>query len=243
MMWPFSKKGESFEKSGLFDGFTDWHSHILPGVDDGIRTMDESLALLRDYEQAGVRRVWLTPHIMEEVANTPDGLRSRFEELKSEYKGPIELRLAAENMLDTLFTERVNEKNLLPIGEKGEHLLIETSYVNPPLGMQKMIESVFSTGLIPVLAHPERYRYMEEDDYLSWKEKGVMFQSNIMSLLGVYGETAREKCEWLLKEGMVDIVGSDLHRHQVLKSILPKRAKDTEAMRLMLEIAANPAIK
>ncbi len=145
-------------------------------------------------------------------------------------------------MLDSLFVQRVKEENLLPIGEKGEHLLVETSYVNPPFGMDDMIQSVFSVGLTPVLAHPERYRYMAKDDYLKWKDRGVLFQSNLMSLIGVYGDTAREKCEWLLEEGMVDVVGSDLHRHPVLKAMLPKRAKSREAMERLVEIAHSPKI-
>ena len=100
-MWPFSKS-KKFGESGLFKGLTDWHSHILPGVDDGIRTEQESLALLDEYERAGIKEVWFTPHIMEDVPNTTSGLKEHFEEFTSRYKGNIRLHLAAENMLDTL---------------------------------------------------------------------------------------------------------------------------------------------
>ena len=77
-MWPFKKKAPKIGESGLMSGFTDWHSHILPGVDDGIRTLEDSLAALNRYEELGVKRVWLTPHIMEECCNTTDHLRERF---------------------------------------------------------------------------------------------------------------------------------------------------------------------
>lgn len=241
-MWPFKKKAPKIGESGLMSGFTDWHSHILPGVDDGIRTLEDSLAALNRYEELGVKRVWLTPHIMEECCNTTNHLRERFEYLKGEYKGGIELRLAAENMMDSLFEERLQAEDLLPLGDAGEHLLVETSYVNAPLGMEQMIQKVQSLGLTPVMAHPERYRYMDEDDYRTWKDRGVVFQCNMLSLLGMYGETARRKVEWLLKEGMIDLTGSDLHRVHVIDKMVEGRPKDRAAMECLIEVASHPAL-
>ena len=241
MLW--FKKVPTYAQSGLFNGFTDWHSHILPGVDDGIKTLQESLATLESYEQLGVKELWLTPHIMEECPNTTEGLKEKFEEFRNEYQGSIELHLAAENMLDALFDERIRKEDLLPIGKEQKHLLVETSYVNPPIGMEQMVQCVFASGLTPVLAHPERYRYMDKDDYREWKDKGVLFQCNLMSLVGMYGETARSKCEWLLKEGLVDLTGSDLHRHAVLEHVLDKRPKSKDALTILTDIAHSPAIK
>ena len=205
--------------------------------------MEESLATLAAFENAGVRKVWLTPHVMEDSPNTTDGLRQRFEELKNEYKGSVELALASENMLDSLFEERLEAKDFLPIGEEGRHLLVETSYVNPPFGMESMIDGVFKAGYIPILAHPERYRYMEEQDYRKWKSKGVLFQANYMSLLGGYGETARKKLEWLLKEGMINLTGSDVHRQFVFEHMIEKSPKRAEPLRQLVEVAQNPIIK
>lgn len=240
-MWPFTKK-ISLEQSGLFQGFTDWHSHILPGVDDGFQKMEDSLAALQKYEELGVKSVWLTPHIMEECRNTTQGLRDRFAELQAEYQGPIQLQLAAENMLDSLFEERFQANDLLTIGPGGNYLLVETSYVNPPYGMENMMQQIMSTGLTPILAHPERYRYMEQDDYTTWKERGVVFQTNFMSLVGMYGETARSKAEWLLKEGLIDITGSDLHHYRVLLHFIDHKPKNQQALDSLVEIAGNPKI-
>jgi hypothetical protein len=92
----------------------------------------------------GFSRVWLTPHIMEDVPNTPDGLRRRFAELKNAYSGPIELRLAAENMIDPLFEKRLADGDLLPIGERGDHLLVETSYVNAPVRFRELLTEASS---------------------------------------------------------------------------------------------------
>ena len=83
-MWPFRRR-PTLEESGFFQGFTDWHSHILPGVDDGVQTLEESLRVLEEYERLGVREVWLTPHIMEDIPNTTAHLRQRFEELQAAY--------------------------------------------------------------------------------------------------------------------------------------------------------------
>lgn len=240
-MWPFGSS-RKLKDSGLFTGFTDWHSHLLPGVDDGIRTMEDSLKTLALYEELGVKEVWLTPHIMEDCANTTQRLRDRYGELLKEYKGGIAVHLASENMLDALFEERLAANDFLPIGKEGRHLLVETSYVNPPYGMEEMIDGVLKLGYFPVLAHPERYRYMEEHDYRLWKEKGILFQCNFLSLLGGYGETAREKCEWLLSQDMIDMTGSDTHRFQILESALGKKPKKQALMDKLVEIAHKDPI-
>lgn len=112
-MWPF-KKRISLKDSGIFERFTDWHSHILPGVDDGAQTMEEALEILRLYEGLGVKAVWLTPHIMEDMPNTTELLLERFAELQAAYTGPINLHLAAENMLDNLFEERLEKTTCCP---------------------------------------------------------------------------------------------------------------------------------
>lgn len=240
-MWPF-KSIDKLRDTGLLEGFTDWHSHILPGVDDGIRTMDESLATLAAYEAQGIKKVWLTPHIMEDCPNSTERLRERFEDLKRAYTGNITLRLASENMLDSLFEERLAINDFLPLGEQGTHLLVETSYVNPPYGMDEMVEGVIAKGYVPVLAHPERYRYMNEEDYFKWRDRGMLFQCNYISLLGGYGETARRKVEWLLKQGMISFTGSDMHRKVIFDHILDKKPKSAEALKTLIEIAKNPPI-
>lgn len=190
--WPFQQK-QTLAESGILRGMTDYHSHLLPSVDDGVQTVEESLEILRLYEQLGTREVWFTPHIMEDIPNTTAGLRSRFEQFQKRYTGNIRLHLAAEYMLDNLFKERFAHRDLLPIGEEGNHLLVETSYFNPPMDLYGMIEKIKSAGFIPVLAHPERYTYMGEKEYHRLKEAGVMFQSNLPSLVGAYGASVKKR--------------------------------------------------
>lgn len=195
--------------SGLLEGFCDYHSHLLPSVDDGVEKPEETLKILEEWEALGVSEVWLTPHIMDDIPNTPDELRTKFLWLKDLYHGGINLHLAAENMIDSLLLLRLAEGNLLSMGEA--HLLIETSYYNPPFNMEKVIDMIMERGYSPILAHPERYRYMDADDYKKWKQKGVLLQLNLPSIVGAYGYEAEKKAEKLLKKGMYDCCGSDTH--------------------------------
>lgn len=209
-MWLFNKK-RALEDCDVFHGFTDWHSHLLPGVDDGVQTIGESLGILAYYESLGMDTVWLTPHIMEDVPNSTGYLMERYSELKAAYNGGIRLKLAAEYMLDNLFRDRLRGNDLLPLGEKTDSLLVETSYFNPPVGFYGMLDSIKAAGFFPVLAHPERYVYMTDNEYKALKEKGVRFQLNIFSLAGLYGKNARTKAEWMLKNGYYDFAGTDIH--------------------------------
>ena len=237
-MWPFTKY-YSILDSGFLNGGTDWHCHILPGVDDGIRTMESALEVLDYYAQTGIREVWLTPHIMEDVPNSPDTLRTRFAEFCGAYEkhceekaleAPIRLHLAAENMIDTLFDRRFGKDDILTLIHQGLHpaadpvlgeiipgihgdmLLVETSYFSPPMAFDDTLDDIRLKGLHPLLAHPERYVYMGHRDYARLKANGVLFQLNLMSLVGMYGEEAAHKASRLLLDGMYDYAGSDLHR-------------------------------
>lgn len=236
-IWPFKNKVSTIEDSGLLKGLTDWHSHILPGVDDGFKEMEDSLAALKQLERLGVKTLWLTPHIMEDYPNETKELRKKFEELKKEYNGCIDLNLAAEHMLDSLFEERLENNDLLPLGKSGKFILVETSYFNPPMNMVGLLEQIQHKGYFPVLAHPERYVYMDEKDYQRLRDINVSYQANYFSLIGAYGETARKKLEWMLKKDMIDVMGSDIHRLSVLEKLIKKSPKSAKSLELLKEVS------
>ena len=212
-MWLINNKVKIID-SGIMEGFHDCHCHLLPGVDDGVKEMRESLRILKLWEQAGMTEVWLTPHIMEDIPNKPKKLKEEFEQVKEAYKGNIVLKLAAENMMDNLFLERLQKGDLLPIGKNREYLLVETSYYNPPIDMDGIIEQVKERAFIPILAHPERYQYMDIGDYKKWKQRGVRLQLNVPSLVGAYGPEVQKKSEMLLQKGMYDYCGTDTHNYR-----------------------------
>ncbi|MDE6561747.1 MAG: capsular biosynthesis protein [Muribaculaceae bacterium] len=242
-MWLFKDKVASIEESGILSGLTDWHSHVLPGVDDGIKTLSESLQVLKHFDEKGVDTLWLTPHIMEDYPNSTDKLISRFEELKNSWDGKLKLRLASENMLDSLFEERLAEGDLLPIGENGDHLLVETSYFSAPMGFDGMLDSIMSAGYYPLLAHPERYTYMDENEYRRLKEKGVKMQLNYVSLVGGYGETSRKKSIWLLKNGFIDVIGSDVHRLASNQNLIAQKPSKKEHLDMLISLTkGNPQL-
>ena len=213
-------KKKKISNTDVFSGYTDWHSHLLPGVDDGVKTIDTSLSILARYEELGVRRVWLTPHIMEDIPNTTESLRQRFDELKSKYTGNIQLSLASENMLDNIFEERLEQNDLLPIGDNGDQLLVETSYYNAPVNFWDILDRIQRKGYYVLLAHPERYRYMDNDDYERLHEMRVRLQLNVPSLIGFYGQEAKKKSEWLINRGYYDVTGYDIHSARALEFIL-----------------------
>lgn len=220
----------TLSESGFLTNFTDYHSHILPGVDDGIKKLEDSLAVLKSYEEAHVRTVWLTPHIMEDIPNTVEVLKERFELLKNSYDGPVSLFLASENMMDTLFDERLSKGNLLPIS--GNRLLVETSYFNPPMDMYGILSDIRKSGYFPVLAHPERYLYMGDRDYSRLAEDGVKFQLNLGSLFGAYGNHVKKKAEALLKRGYYSHIGTDLHSMNIWRIITNGKLKKSVIERL-----------
>ena len=218
----FIKHKHSLAESGALKGMTDRHCHVLFGVDDGIRTLEDSLAVLAYDEEVGISEVWCTPHIMEDVPNTTEALRERFEQLQQAYSGPIRLHLAAEYMLDTLFEERFNAGDLLTMEDNT--VLVETSTWNPPSDMTGTLRRIQKAGYRPLLAHPERYRYLNDAGYERFHKMGIHFQLNAGSLVGYYGETAMHKAHDLLAKGWYSEIGSDCHR---LKSLQEQYTRAT----------------
>ena len=218
-MWLLSNKVK-VEDCGLLEGFRDCHCHLLPGVDDGVKELHETLKILEKWQSLGVKEVWLTPHIMEDIPNKTQELKEKCEELKSVAPKGITLRLAAENMMDNLMLKRLDERDLIPLGDDRKYLLVETSYYNPPMDMHRFFERIKECGYTPVLAHPERYQYMDMGNYKMWKEKGVLLQLNVPSLVGAYGPEVQYKAEKLLNKGMYDFCGTDTHSMRFVEYFL-----------------------
>ena len=206
---------------GVLLGATDSHSHILFGVDDGITTLEDSLAVLALEESVGIKEVWCTPHVMDDLPTSTESLKERFQQLQQAYKGPIKLRLAAEYMLDSEFQRRLAQGDLLTIGEDSL-LLVETSMNVPPYNFGDILQQIMAKGYRPLLAHPERYRYLQMQDYEHLDSIGVHFQLNLPSLVGYYGDTAQKKAKHLLRNGWYKKIGSDCHRLKSLQEHLDR---------------------
>lgn len=218
-MWLLSNKIR-VKDCGLLEGFRECHCHLLPGVDDGVKELHETLKILELWQSMGVKDVWLTPHIMEDIPNKTQDLKEKYEELKKVAPKGIVLHLAAENMLDNLFMQRFEDKDFLPICKDKKHLLVETSYYNPPMDMHRFFEQIKESGYMPILAHPERYLYMDMRQYKMWKDLGVLMQLNVPSLVGAYGPEVQDKAERLLEKGMYDYCGTDTHSMRFVEYFL-----------------------
>ena len=225
-------------QTGIFQGKTDIHSHILPGVDDGSPDAETSLQLLDFLEQIGYTAAWLTPHVMEDLGNTAAKLQQRFAEFQPMYKGHIQLHLASEYMMDQGFNTRLTTD---PLRLGREHLLVETSYMNPPVGLSEILVSVWNAGFHPLIAHPERYMYMELEDYQELKSNGYEFQLNLMSLSGYYGSRPKLVAEDLLQRGMYDFIGSDLHHLHRYQYMLEHMKLTTKQINVVEQLLDNNA--
>ena len=227
----------SLQESGILSGSVDRHSHILHGVDDGIKQIEDSLAVLRFEESMGVKEVWCTPHVMEDVPNTTESLKDRFDELCAAYSGPVRLHLAAEYMLDTVFEQRFADRDLLTM--ESDTLLVETSSWTPPLGLYDTFREIQSAGYRPLFAHPERYRYLNEPSYDRLRKLGIHFQLNLASLVGFYGETAMRKAQWLLANGYYSEVGSDCHRLRLIREQFERKVLSKETVAQLMALLGH----
>ena len=225
----------SISEARLLEGATDHHSHILFGVDDGISNSKESLTTLALLEEQGLKSLWLTPHTMEDVPNTTEGLRKRFAELQALYHGPIELHLSSEYMMDELFEKHLAEKDFLFHREEGS-VLMETSTWSGPYNFWDMIDRTMRAGFRPVLAHPERYEYMEDRDYSRLHSMGVRLQLNYPSLLGYYGDRVRSKAAWILRNGWYDMAGSDCHRLRSMNHLTTDKFLKKDGVKMLKNV-------
>ncbi len=220
--WLFNKK-ENKEVTLDHIGI-DMHSHMIPGVDDGVETLADSVAMISKMQSLGYRHVITTPHVMWDCyRNTPEIILGKLEEVRQASKEAglsIQIGAAAEYFLDEHFNYLLNtgqEMLTLP----GKRLLVELPYSTPLMNTSETLFSIIEKGYQPVLAHPERYTYFYSDPsiYKKLANGGCELQVNILSLTGYYGENISKMAEWLLKNNLITFLGTDAHKIQHLDMI------------------------
>ena len=201
----------------------DYHCHILPGIDDGAVSLEDSIMLAKAQLGWGFDMVYCTSHITSAHRNTPETIRPAFETLQEAlYKEgcDLDLRMSAEYRIVPETWPEVLEKNWIwPIEEK--YLLMEMPISKPQeMGWIKPIEEfkkVISLGLTPLLPHPERYAYLSEDELCRYIDAGVVVQSNYGSLAGLYSEEVRQRVLKLQEKGYISLYGTDLHNAKYVR--------------------------
>jgi tyrosine-protein phosphatase YwqE len=212
--------------SGI-DLTTDIHSHILPCIDDGSQSMEESLALLRGLVGLGLKTVWLTPHVHENrFPNTYETVLAAFEKFDETVRREsieVELKFAAEYYMGPRFMRSLESgERLLTIKDK--YLLVEFSMTQEPLFVFETLFAIAEKGYTPILAHPERYGYFygRKDIYARLKKHGCLLQMNLLSPAGFYGKRVKAAAEEMLKEGLYDLAGTDIHNMKYLERLADK---------------------
>ncbi len=220
----FKKKGPVSSLTDLSGLGVDLHSHLIPGIDDGAKTLEESLILIQGLYDLGYRKIITSPHIMSGgYNNTPEIILSGRDKVREALKGAginVAFDAWAEYYLDETIMPKIEKRNLLTMGDN--YVLVELSYLMKSFSTTTYFYNLISNGYKVVLAHPERYPYYYSDDldeYKMLKDHGVYFQLNISSLTGTYGQGARSTAEKLIDNNMIDFVATDLHNMRHLNYI------------------------
>jgi len=209
-----------FHKTQLPQITVDIHSHLLPGIDDGVKTLKESINIIEKFKLLGYKKIITTPHVISDFyPNTKEIIHDKLQTVKTALKEKnidISIEASAEYYLDMAFLTLLENDELLPF--MGNYILFETAYISKPIILELAIQRIIEKGFIPVLAHPERYTYLKTlKEYKQLKAQGTLLQINLKSLDSKSKHT-NFMAKQLIKSGLVDFVGSDVHRmHDIIK--------------------------
>lgn len=221
----FFKKNKPFLQDLIPVDYTDIHSHLLPKIDDGSKSIEETIVLINELKNIGFCNFITTPHIIEHVwENSRPTIQEKYNFTLTHLKENNinnSFMAAAEYMLDGNFRNLFENEKLLTL--KDNYVLIEMSYLNPPIKLYEIIFDLQVAGYKPVLAHPERYTfYHGTHEYIKLKKYGCLFQLNLLSSVGYYGPDVARTSDYLLNNNLIDFVGSDVH-HSKHISFFEKR--------------------
>jgi protein-tyrosine phosphatase len=222
--------------------FIDIHSHLLPGIDDGAKDLDASIALIEKMSSYGIKNLITTPHILGDVyPNTPAIIKSKLKEVKDELLKrnitDISIDAAAEYMMDAQFSAII-EKDEKLLTLKDKLVLVEMSYFSAPINLYDVLFQLQLKGYKPVLAHPERYHFYHTDfkSYYKLKQAGCLFQLNLLSLTDHYGKSVQKTAKKILNEKLYDFVGTDTHHQNHLEILLKIGTKSNlEKIKVLIE--------
>ena len=225
-MFELFKKKEA-RKTDFSVLHTDIHSHLIPGIDDGAKTTQDSLLLIKGLKELGFKKIITTPHVFSDYyPNSSQSILEGYKKLKKKLVDSgemMEIEVAAEYYMDDYFEGLLAADDLLTLPE--DHLLVEMSFFSAPPKLHEYIFKLRTKGYKPILAHPERYLFYSDDfeKYFRLKDFGCKFQVNLLSLMGYYGKPVLKNARKLLKHRLVDFLATDLHHSQQLE--LLKKAR------------------
>lgn len=198
----------------LLEGITDFHNHILPGIDDGAEKVSDSVDLIEALNNIGVYDFVATPHVMNDYyPNTPNTIQNSFNRLKNHLPESVHMNYSAEYMMDQHFVQIISDREVMPIS--GNKVLVEMSYFQAPINLNEILFHLQNNSFSPILAHPERYTYWHSKDlhqFTDIKSRGCNLQLNMLSLSNHYGKRIQRTAFQLLENDLIDFIASDIHR-------------------------------
>lgn len=234
-------KSKPILKDLIPNNHIDIHSHLLPGIDDGAKSFEDTLRLTQSLQNFGISQFITTPHIIQHVW---DNTREQIITTKNNTVGAlaknnitIPFQAAAEYLMDDQFVKLLQSNDLLTL--KDNYVLVEISYINAPIQLYSILFDLRVAGYIPVLAHPERYLFYHKNfsEYEKLKKAGCLFQLNLLAVVGYYGENIAKIADTLLQKGMYAFVGSDVHHSKHIAAFNDKvKLKDVAPLK---EIIGN----
>jgi len=222
------------------NNYVDIHSHILPGIDDGAKNIKDSQFLMESMINFGFKKCITSPHTMANVYNntieTIKNAKMKIETDLPDLAQKLDLKAASEYFIDENFIENFKSNPLLTLKDK--YVLVEMSFLNPPIQLHEYLFELQLAGYQPILAHPERYSFYHSNfkEFEKLKKMGLKFQLNLLSSVGYYGPDVAITSDKLLKNGFIDFVGSDIHHKQHIDSFSRKIVlKETKAFETAIE--------
>ncbi len=216
------------------NNYVDIHSHVLPGIDDGAKNIKDSQFLMESMIGFGFKKCITSPHTMANVFNNTiesiNSAKNKVDNELSELAQKLDLQAASEYFIDENFIENFKSNPLLTL--KDNYVLVEMSFLNPPIQLHEYLFELQLAGYQPVMAHPERYAYYHNNfkGFEKLKKMGLKFQLNLLSTVGYYGPDVAKISDKLLQAGYIDYVGSDIHHKQHISSFSRKIViKETKA--------------
>jgi len=201
----------------------DIHSHLIPTIDDGSKSIDNSIELILALKELGYKKLITTPHTSDMFPNTTEIILKGYHRLTEELNQreiDITIEVASEYYADEHFEKLLDDGDILSFGDKN-YLLFELSYFTPPHDFEDLVYEIKRKGYTPILAHPERYLYLHDslNRYRDIKDMGLLFQLNINSISGFYNKGIQKVAEYLIYNSMVDFLGSDTHHMTHIKNL------------------------
>lgn len=211
----------------------DIHCHILPGIDDGARNVEETIDMIKEAYRGGCRAICSTSHYMEGSYEADSDQRkeiiARIEEVLKQEKIEMPIYIGAEAYVSTEIPVLIKH-DIIPTLNHSRYLLFELPMNTNILYLDDVVFSLLSENIIPIMAHPERYTCVQENPnlLLEWIDKGILFQMNIGSLSGIYGKTVKKTALKLIKANMIHFLATDAHRHHSIYADLPQMMENAE---------------